>query len=252
MSEKKPVIVYGAKAATGRLVCGSRLREYNIPFIAASRSNKEAQRRDEVANTSRHRDRRLQAVFKVPHRRGAALTELFKRRLGGAQHRGPFAKFGGEVVQACLLPSVITPLPPVSRTTTDHARAGVGREVRQCRAAVGDGASHRCTPPARSPRSNGTRAPASTPSSRVLGRQPDHRIDADHPGQRRDGQGLVTGAEQIRRASARCRPLQPRHPRPARAGAGAALGRHLASGVVQARSARRQRGGGGRRVQPRG
>ena len=37
MSEKKPVVVYGASGYTGRLVC-EYLREYNIPFIAAGRS----------------------------------------------------------------------------------------------------------------------------------------------------------------------------------------------------------------------
>ena len=31
MSEKKPVIVYGASGYTGRLVC-EYLREYNIPW----------------------------------------------------------------------------------------------------------------------------------------------------------------------------------------------------------------------------
>ena len=34
---KKPVVVYGASGYTGRLVC-EYLREYNIPFIAAGRS----------------------------------------------------------------------------------------------------------------------------------------------------------------------------------------------------------------------
>ena len=37
MSEKKPVVVYGASGYTGRLVC-EYLREYNIPFLAAGRS----------------------------------------------------------------------------------------------------------------------------------------------------------------------------------------------------------------------
>ena len=34
MSNKKPVVVYGASGYTGRLVC-EYLREYGIPFIAA-------------------------------------------------------------------------------------------------------------------------------------------------------------------------------------------------------------------------
>ena len=44
MSEKKPVIVYGASGYTGRLVC-EYLREYNIPFIAAGRSSQSESRR---------------------------------------------------------------------------------------------------------------------------------------------------------------------------------------------------------------
>ena len=37
MSNKKPVVVYGASGYTGRLIC-EYLREYNIPFIAAGRT----------------------------------------------------------------------------------------------------------------------------------------------------------------------------------------------------------------------
>ena len=36
MSDKKPVIVYGASGYTGRLIC-EFLRELNVPFIAAGR-----------------------------------------------------------------------------------------------------------------------------------------------------------------------------------------------------------------------
>ncbi len=42
MSEKKPVIVYGASGYTGRLVC-EYLRELGIPFIAAGRDAKRVQ-----------------------------------------------------------------------------------------------------------------------------------------------------------------------------------------------------------------
>ena len=42
MSNKKPVVVYGASGYTGRLIC-EYLREYNIPFIAAGRDAKRVQ-----------------------------------------------------------------------------------------------------------------------------------------------------------------------------------------------------------------
>ena len=48
MSDKKPVVVYGASGYTGRLVC-EYLREYGLPFIAAGRS---ADRVNEVIRVS--------------------------------------------------------------------------------------------------------------------------------------------------------------------------------------------------------
>src|SRR6476620_6485794 len=98
MSEKKPVIVYGASGYTGRLVC-EYLREYNIPFIAAGRSNEKlnAAMKSNVAGI----ETADYEVVKVPHT-VAALTELFKGASVVLNTVGPFAKFGGEVVQACL------------------------------------------------------------------------------------------------------------------------------------------------------
>ena len=46
MSDKRPVVIYGANGFSGRLVAES-LREYNIPFIAAGRSRA---RLEEVMN----------------------------------------------------------------------------------------------------------------------------------------------------------------------------------------------------------
>ena len=98
MSEKKPVIVYGASGYTGRLVC-EYLREYNIPFIAAGRSAEKLNgaMKSNVAGieTADHE------VVEVPHT-VTALTELFKGASVVLNTVGPFAKFGGEVVQACL------------------------------------------------------------------------------------------------------------------------------------------------------
>ena len=37
MSEKRPVVIYGANGFSGRLIA-EFLREYNVPFIAAGRS----------------------------------------------------------------------------------------------------------------------------------------------------------------------------------------------------------------------
>ena len=70
MSEKKPVIVYGASGYTGRLVC-EYLREYNIPFIAAGRSNEKlnAAMKSNVAGI----ETADYEVVKVPHT-VAALT----------------------------------------------------------------------------------------------------------------------------------------------------------------------------------
>src|ERR1700760_4239677 len=98
MSEKKPVVVYGASGYTGRLVC-EYLREYNIPFIAAGRSagKLDAAMKANVAGI----ETADYEVVEVPHT-VTALTELFKGASVVLNTVGPFAKFGGEVVQACL------------------------------------------------------------------------------------------------------------------------------------------------------
>jgi len=97
-SNKKPVIVYGASGYTGRLVC-EYLREYGVPFIAAGRS---AQKLDEAmkANvagieTADHE------VVEVAHTT-EALTQLFTGASVVLNTVGPFARFGPEVVKACL------------------------------------------------------------------------------------------------------------------------------------------------------
>ena len=97
-SNKKPVIVYGASGYTGRLVC-EYLREYGIPFIAAGRSEEKlhAAMKSNVAviETASYE------VVQVPHTT-EALTQLFKGASVVLNTVGPFAKFGHEVVQACL------------------------------------------------------------------------------------------------------------------------------------------------------
>ena len=97
-SSKKPVVVYGASGYTGRLVC-EYLREYNIPFIAAGRSAEKIQAamKSNVAGI----ETASYEVVEVLHS-AKALTELFKGASVVLNTVGPFAKWGPEVVQACL------------------------------------------------------------------------------------------------------------------------------------------------------
>ncbi|QIL71738.1 NAD(P)H-binding protein [Diaphorobacter sp. HDW4B] len=97
-NNKKPVIVYGASGYTGRLVC-EYLREYGIPFIAAGRSKEklDAAMQANVPGVET-------AVFDVVavEHSVAALIELFRGAKVVINTVGPFAKFGPEVVEACL------------------------------------------------------------------------------------------------------------------------------------------------------
>lgn len=95
---KKPVVVYGASGYTGRLVC-EYLREYNIPFIAAGRSKEKLDEamRSHVPGI----ETASYEVVEVAHTL-EALTALFDGASVVLNTVGPFAKFGHEVVQACL------------------------------------------------------------------------------------------------------------------------------------------------------
>jgi len=97
-SSKKPVIVYGASGYTGRLVC-EYLREYGIPFVAAGRSQ------DKLASAMQSNVAGIETasyeVVEVPHTK-EALTRLFEGASVVLNTVGPFARFGHEVVQACL------------------------------------------------------------------------------------------------------------------------------------------------------
>jgi len=98
MSTKKPVVVYGASGYTGRLVC-EYLREYNVPFIAAGRDRERLQSA---------MDRNVPGIETADYEVAAvnhtvdALTELFTGAKVVCNTVGPFAKFGHEVVEACL------------------------------------------------------------------------------------------------------------------------------------------------------
>ena len=97
-TSKKPVVVYGASGYTGRLVC-EYLREYGVPFIAAGRSADKlhAAMKSNVAGI----ETADYEVVEVAHT-VEALTQLFKGASVVLNTVGPFAKFGPEVVQACL------------------------------------------------------------------------------------------------------------------------------------------------------
>ena len=93
----KPVVVYGASGYTGRLIC-EYLREYNVPFVAAGRSE-EAHRLD-AEQRGGHRTANYDVVAVEHH--VATLTALFKGASVVLNTVGPFATHGLEVVEACL------------------------------------------------------------------------------------------------------------------------------------------------------
>src|SRR6202021_814953 len=97
MSTDKPVIVYGASGYTGRLVC-EYLRECHVPFVAAGRDKariQEAMDKVPGIETVEHE------IVEVAHDVGP-LTELFDGAQVVLNTVGPFAQYGGEVVEPCL------------------------------------------------------------------------------------------------------------------------------------------------------
>lgn len=97
-SNKKPVVVYGASGYTGRLVC-EYLREYGVPFIAAGRS--EDKLKAAMASNVAGIETARYEVAEVLHTT-EALTHLFRGASVVLNTVGPFARFGTEVVEACL------------------------------------------------------------------------------------------------------------------------------------------------------
>jgi short subunit dehydrogenase-like uncharacterized protein len=97
MATSKPVVVYGASGYTGRLVC-EYLREYNVPFVAAGRDKariQEAMDKVPGIDTVEHE------VVEVAHD-VEPLSELFQGASVVLNTVGPFAQYGGEVVEACI------------------------------------------------------------------------------------------------------------------------------------------------------
>jgi short subunit dehydrogenase-like uncharacterized protein len=97
MSKKRPVVVYGVSGYTGRLVC-EYLREYNVPFIAAGRDGKRVREVVEKIPGIETADYEVAEVAQDVH----ALTELFRGAKVVCNVVGPFIKYGGPVVEACL------------------------------------------------------------------------------------------------------------------------------------------------------
>jgi len=102
MSDKKPVVVYGASGYTGRLVCES-LRDLGIPFIAAGRDGGKlkASMESNVAGI----ETADYEIVEVNHDL-ESLTDLFRGAKVVCNMVGPFARFGHETVQAALAAGV--------------------------------------------------------------------------------------------------------------------------------------------------
>ncbi|GFJ86948.1 hypothetical protein Prum_005900 [Phytohabitans rumicis] len=98
----KPVIVYGASGYTGRLIC-EYLREYNVPFLALGRDEgKLGSAMDKnVAGieTARYEIATTSHTVEM-------LTKLFQGASAVCNTVGPFARYGPEVVEACLAAGV--------------------------------------------------------------------------------------------------------------------------------------------------
>ncbi|MBF6447586.1 MULTISPECIES: DUF5938 domain-containing protein [Nocardia] len=97
MPTDKRVVVYGASGYTGRLIC-EYLREYTIPFLAAGRDHGRVKAAVDAVpgiDTVDHE------IVEVEHTT-AALAEAFRGADVVLNTVGPFARYGHEVVQACL------------------------------------------------------------------------------------------------------------------------------------------------------
>ena len=98
----KPVIVYGASGYTGRLIC-EYLREYNVPFTAAGR---DAGKLKSSMDSNVAGIETAQYDVATTEHTVEALTELFSGASVVCNTVGPFARYGPEVVEACLAAGV--------------------------------------------------------------------------------------------------------------------------------------------------
>jgi len=95
MSNKKPVVVYGANGYTGRLVA-EYLREYKVPFIAAGRSKDRLEKSLALVPGIESAD---YEIVEVEHT-VSALSKLFDGAEVVCNTVGPFAYFGETVIEA--------------------------------------------------------------------------------------------------------------------------------------------------------
>jgi hypothetical protein len=97
-TSSRPVVVYGASGYTGRLIC-EYLREYNVPFVAAGRDEGrlKSSMESSVAGIET-------AEYEVAVVDGSpeSLVELFSGAKVVCNMVGPFAKYGPDVVEACI------------------------------------------------------------------------------------------------------------------------------------------------------
>ena len=214
MTDKKPVIVYGASGYTGRLVC-EYLREFHVPFIAAGR---DARRTQAVMDKIPGIETADYEVAEVEHS-VEALTKLFDGAKVVSNMVGPFSKYGPEVVEACLAAGchytdttgeqdwVLDAQDPLGRQVRGQGPAALARR----RADVHDRRNRREHLP-RNARARHARHP------RAVEGLSDLCLDADDL---RDpaGEVVLSRAEQIRRMGAE-HPFRGQRSRPARARAG--------------------------------
>ncbi len=97
MSDKRPVVLYGASAFSGRLVA-EFLREYNIPFVAAGRS------RSRIQEVMKHVPGIETADYEIVETQGTIdeLVKLFQGAKIVCNTVGPFMYNGPVVVEASL------------------------------------------------------------------------------------------------------------------------------------------------------
>lgn len=94
----RPVVVYGASGYTGRLIC-EYLREHNVPFVAAGRS--EDKLKASMASNVAGIETADYEIRTVEHTE-EALTELFRGAKVVCNTVGPFSKWGPTAVKAAL------------------------------------------------------------------------------------------------------------------------------------------------------
>src|ERR1700675_3979496 len=97
MTDKKPVIVYGASGYTGRLVC-EYLRELHVPFIAAGRDAAKVKAVVEKIPGIETADYEVRGVEHDTE----SLTGLFRGSQVVLNMVGPFIKYAPATVEACL------------------------------------------------------------------------------------------------------------------------------------------------------